>query len=204
MLKEFNCRSQTIQSLSLCSALCGGGSLSHLGEGGGGLGCIFLRSCFSFLPRIPQDSCWFLKLLRNHRNTPEFLFPPTKTTVIWRETMASESVGEATAHIIGCGERTPSTQYIAVTLTSWATRRCAGPPVIRPLQDTLHVCFGTPRGTPWPSFYCEGFCSCLFRKTRYEIKGYFCAWHPLVLFLLTTLRGPRAEIILVFVVPPWC
>ena len=37
----------------------------------------------------------------------------------------------------------------------------------------------------------------------YEISVYFCAWHPLVLFLRTTLRGPRAEIILVFVVPPW-
>ena len=28
-----------IQSLSLCSARCGGGSLSHLGEGGGGGAC---------------------------------------------------------------------------------------------------------------------------------------------------------------------
>jgi hypothetical protein len=35
-------------------------------------------------------------------------------------------VGEATAHIMGCGERTPSTQYIAVTLISRATRRYAG------------------------------------------------------------------------------
>ena len=37
----------------------------------------------------------------------------------------------------------------------------------------------------------------------YEFSVCFCAWHPLVLFLRTTLRGPRAEIILVFVVPPW-
>ena len=72
-------------------------------------GISFLGPCFSFLSRIPQDSCGFLffpeeffyrnlllagrrnpELLRNHRNTPEFLFPPTKTTVIWSETMASE------------------------------------------------------------------------------------------------------------------
>ena len=32
----------------------------------------------------------------------------------------------ASVHIMGCGGRTPSTQHIAVTLTSWATRRCAG------------------------------------------------------------------------------
>jgi len=40
----------------------------------------------------------------------------------WRR----RGVGEASAHIMGCGERTPSTQYIAVTLTSRATRRCTG------------------------------------------------------------------------------
>ena len=37
----------------------------------------------------------------------------------------------------------------------------------------------------------------------YEFYTYFCAWHPLVLFLRTVLRGPRAEIISVFAVPPW-
>ena len=67
------------------------------------------RTLFFIPARIPQDSLKFLffpeeffyrnlllaglrnpKLLRNLRNTPEFLFPPTKTTVIWHETMASE------------------------------------------------------------------------------------------------------------------
>ena len=43
----------------------------------------------------------------------------------------------------------------------------------------------------------------LFILFLYEYKTYFCAWHPLVLFLRTVLRGPRAEIILVFAVPPW-
>ena len=126
---------------------------------------------------------------------------------------------------MGCGERTPSTQYIAVTLTSRATRRYAGSReyVHHSLSDfailgvrfsmhnktriinkklnlysyvaikaaSLHThnntivatsnlttasrksCKTVPLGTqarhglvPRPSFYCEGFCSFLFRKTR--------------------------------------
>jgi len=64
-------------------------------------GISFLGPCFSFLSRIPQDSCGFLffleeffyrnlllaglrnpELLRNLQNTPEFLFPPKKINVI--------------------------------------------------------------------------------------------------------------------------
>ena len=32
----------------------------------------------------------------------------------------------APVHIMVCGGRTPPTQHIAITLTPWATRRCAG------------------------------------------------------------------------------
>jgi len=64
-------------------------------------GMSIFRTLFFIPARIPPDSLGFLffpeelfyrnlllaglrnpELLRNHRNTPEFLFPPTKTTVI--------------------------------------------------------------------------------------------------------------------------
>ena len=117
------------------------------------LGCIFLFQkcpllglCFSFLPgflRIPWDSCFFRRnfftgtsfwldfgipnysgiagILRNSCSRKKKL--PWFDARPWRR----RGVGEATAHIRGCrGERTPLTQYIAVTLTSRATWRCAG------------------------------------------------------------------------------
>ena len=107
--------------------------------------CLFLGLCFSFLPgflRIPWNSCFFRRnfftgtsfwldsgipnysgisgILRNSCSRQPKL--PWFDTRPWRRI----GVGDATAHIMGCGERTPSTQYIAVTLTSRATRRCAG------------------------------------------------------------------------------
>ena len=107
--------------------------------------CLFLGLCFSFLPgflQIPWDSCFFRRIFFTGTSFWLGRIPPNysgitgifqnscsrQTKLPWfdSETMAWRGVGEVSAHIMGYGERTPSTQHIAVTLTPWATRQCAG------------------------------------------------------------------------------
>jgi len=107
------------------------------------------RTLFFIPARIPPDSLGFLFFPEEffHRNlllivrqelritpeSPEYSGIPVPAKQNYRDLKRPwlserrwRGVGEASAHIMGCGERTPSTQYIAVTLTSRATRRCTG------------------------------------------------------------------------------